>query len=331
MVRKKAYTSDSESEVEIELNDDEQLEFCEKIMAYPFIYDRSDNQYKNTKKKAEVFKKIGDDFGLMQKQASKLYATLCRRYKTAKKEVANKTKSGAGALDLEQISYNHLLNAMSFLDDVNVPRNTVDNLSPIVEEAGENSQLPFLTPAAPPVPSTSGYYAPMNVSPPLNQSTNVLPTLSPAATTVQSTSRYYPPMNVSQPLDQSTNVLPSLVTPSVSNDEPRVNTNNNLSINRRVRIQNTSNKLVRKRVRTMANKENEGQSRPDKRARTEPLQDLSNALNIIRSQQIEDNSNRHGKAAGMMIETFVDSQPHLGLRVLMDVSKLIASYENLAQ
>lgn len=104
------------------MTENDHLDFIGDVQDYPFIYDRENEDYKNTKKKGERLGKIGEKFGLTQKGSSKLYATLCRRYKAAKKDLAKKSKSGAGAVDLLHVSFNYLLEPMSFLDGSNIQR-----------------------------------------------------------------------------------------------------------------------------------------------------------------------------------------------------------------
>lgn len=117
--------TDSDPESVLKLDADVELEFLEDVAKYPILYDRKHGEYKNCRKKGDYFSRIGNYYDI---NGFKLFKTLCRRRKTALKQIEQKSKSGSGTYDENEISYFHLVDGMSFLDGTNKKRDTRDNL-----------------------------------------------------------------------------------------------------------------------------------------------------------------------------------------------------------
>lgn len=55
---------------------------------------------------------------------------------------------------------------------------------------------------------------------------------------------------------------------------------------------------------------------------------ISEALNILKEKHYEANNNKGGKAAANMIEAFVEKRPDLEMQVMLEVCKIITKLEN---
>lgn len=103
------------------------------------------------------------------------------------------------------------------------------------------------------------------------------------------------------------------------------------SVFRPSRVSVTQNRLAGARLGQIPDQENarSNLTRPpsSKRHKRNPLEDISNAIDKIQERANEENRNKEGKVAASLVEVFVDKHPEMAMRVLMDVTKLIASYD----
>ncbi|KAF5274940.1 hypothetical protein FQR65_LT04281 [Abscondita terminalis] len=100
-------------------------EFIHRVMQHPFLYNKSENDFKNTQKKELYWKQIGKECNISGDAAQKLFKSLREKYVRIKRENEKLQRSGAGGSIKSKWA---LFDLLKFLDDVIKPRNTISNI-----------------------------------------------------------------------------------------------------------------------------------------------------------------------------------------------------------
>ncbi|KAL1493560.1 hypothetical protein ABEB36_009264 [Hypothenemus hampei] len=92
------------------------------VMDNPFLYDKSNSDFKDIKKKDRVWNTIGKQFNMTDMDAKNLFKSLREKYLRIKKNIKNDTRSGAGALKEKDW---HIFKLISFLEEIIRSRKTI--------------------------------------------------------------------------------------------------------------------------------------------------------------------------------------------------------------